>query len=222
MTGLLPCTCAGTCQADRTCQLPSRFQAQLDAPPRAQRPSVHRRTEACAGHFGALAAAVATWARDDDLAEGDLTILAIDPAPRRGPARAAAAPRAGPGPDRQHHPPQRATRLPRPQAHQATPAWCPPARRRPGSGPCHRHAARRPSPGQRMPASRRCAPRHRQPWPGRLTGPVRGTRAGPPGAGKKGPAITATARPSLGRAAPLHRSRPPQLRPLLCPRHRTK
>jgi len=85
MTGLLPCTCAGTCQADRTCQLPSRFQAQLDAPPRAQRPSVHRRTEACAGHFGALAAAVATWARDDDLAEGDLTILAIDPAPAAAP-----------------------------------------------------------------------------------------------------------------------------------------
>src|SRR5215831_9230644 len=86
MTGLLPCTCSGTCQADRTCQLPSRFQAQLDAAPRAQRPRVHRRTEACAGHFGALAAAIATWARDDDLAEGDLTILAIDPAPATDPA----------------------------------------------------------------------------------------------------------------------------------------
>ncbi len=81
MTGLLLCTCSGTCQADRTCQLPSRFQARLDTAPRDRSPRVCRRTEACASHFGAMIAAITSWARDHDLTEGDLTILAIDPPP---------------------------------------------------------------------------------------------------------------------------------------------
>ena len=81
MTGLLLCTCSGTCQADRTCQLPSRFQARLNTAPRDRSPRVCRRTEACASHFGAMIAAITRWARDHDLTEGDLTILAIDPPP---------------------------------------------------------------------------------------------------------------------------------------------
>jgi hypothetical protein len=81
MTGLLLCTCFGTCQADRTCQLPSRFQARLDTAPHAPSPRVCRRTEACASHFGAMIAAITNWAREHDLSGGDLTIFAIDPPP---------------------------------------------------------------------------------------------------------------------------------------------
>jgi hypothetical protein len=88
MTSFLPCTCSTTCQVDRACQLPPRFQAQIDVPPRAQRPRVRRRAAACAGHFGALVTAISGWAHDQDLAGADLTVLAVDlPPGTRPPGR---------------------------------------------------------------------------------------------------------------------------------------
>jgi hypothetical protein len=79
MTGLLPCTSSDTCQTDTACHRPPRFQAHLDAPQHAQRPRVRRRTEACASHLGAMVQAMTIWAREQELADGDLTILTINP-----------------------------------------------------------------------------------------------------------------------------------------------
>lgn len=74
MTGLLPCACADTCQADPRCHHTPRFQLRLDAP--------HMRNKACcASHLGTMAQAMTTWARDHGLTEGDLTILTMDPPP---------------------------------------------------------------------------------------------------------------------------------------------
>jgi hypothetical protein len=81
MTDLLSCTCSGTCQADTTCHRTPRFQAHLDAAQHAQHLRVRRRTEACASHLVAMVAAMTTWAREQDLTDGDLTILTIDPPP---------------------------------------------------------------------------------------------------------------------------------------------
>ncbi|HEY5985706.1 MAG TPA: hypothetical protein VIV12_04880 [Streptosporangiaceae bacterium] len=73
MTGLLPCICSGNCQADSTCHRPPRFQAHLDAA------RVHKRAEACAGHLGAMVTGLTTWAREHNLTDGNLTVLAIHP-----------------------------------------------------------------------------------------------------------------------------------------------
>jgi hypothetical protein len=80
MTGLLPCTCSDTCQADTACHRPPCFQARLDAACGASRAPIRRRAEACASHLGTMVTALAAWARDHDLTDGDLTILAIEPA----------------------------------------------------------------------------------------------------------------------------------------------
>lgn len=84
MTGILPCTCSGACQADRTCGRFPRFQAHLDATQDAQRPRIHRRAEACANHLGTMVVDMTTWAREQDLTDAHLTILAIEPPAREG------------------------------------------------------------------------------------------------------------------------------------------
>ena len=91
MTGILPCTCSSACQADRTCRRLPRFQAHLDAAQDAQRPPIHRRTEACANHLGTMVVIMTAWAREHELTNAHLTILAIEP-----PARES-------HPSQQHH-----------------------------------------------------------------------------------------------------------------------
>lgn len=78
MTGLVRCTRSGTCQAVSGCQQPSRFQAHLDP---AQQPRLHKRAEACTSHLDAMVQAMTNWAREHDLTEGELLIIAIDPLP---------------------------------------------------------------------------------------------------------------------------------------------
>lgn len=75
----LPESCSGACQADRTCARLPCFQACLDAPQGAHRPQIHRRTEACANHLGAMVIAMTAWAREQDVTRADLTVLIIDP-----------------------------------------------------------------------------------------------------------------------------------------------
>lgn len=84
MTGLLLCMCPNACQADSACHFPPRFQAHLDAPQNAQRPRIRRRTNACARHLETMVVAITTWAHEQQLTNGDLTILAIEPPPRVG------------------------------------------------------------------------------------------------------------------------------------------
>ena len=79
MTGILPCTSSRACQADRTCVRLPRFQARLDADQDVQRPGIHKRTEACANHLGAMVVAMTAWVREHDLGSADLTILTIEP-----------------------------------------------------------------------------------------------------------------------------------------------
>src|SRR5579875_2171545 len=60
--------------------LPSpRFQVCLAAMENTLRQPIRRRTEACAGHLGAMMQDMAQWAREHDLTDGDLTVLIIDP-----------------------------------------------------------------------------------------------------------------------------------------------
>jgi hypothetical protein len=84
MTGLLPCMSSSACQADRSCHFPPRFQAHLDAPQNAQHPRIRGRTNACARHLATMVVAITTWAHEQHLTNGDLTILAIEPPPRVG------------------------------------------------------------------------------------------------------------------------------------------
>jgi hypothetical protein len=79
MTALLSCDCSDSCQVDTTCRRPPRFQAHLDATERVQHRPIHRYTEACANHLGAMVHAMTTWAREQELTEGDLTIVTLDP-----------------------------------------------------------------------------------------------------------------------------------------------
>jgi hypothetical protein len=65
------------CQADSTCERPPRFQARLEAVNGMQ--PVRKNAEACAGHLTELVRALTAWARDHDLTDGQLTVLAIDP-----------------------------------------------------------------------------------------------------------------------------------------------
>lgn len=82
MTSILRCTCSSACRADSTCDRLPRFQAHLDAAHDTQHPRIHMSTEACASHLGTMVIAMATWAREQDLTNADLTILAIEPPPR--------------------------------------------------------------------------------------------------------------------------------------------
>ena len=81
MSGLLPCICSDSCQADTTCYRPPRFQVHMDRVPYAQQPPFRRRTDACANHLGGMVQAMTRWAREQELTEGDLTVMVIDPPP---------------------------------------------------------------------------------------------------------------------------------------------
>jgi hypothetical protein len=63
------------CQADSTCGNPPRFQARLEAVNGTQ--SIRQDAEACAGHLTEMVQAITTWAHDQHLTEGQLTVLAI-------------------------------------------------------------------------------------------------------------------------------------------------
>lgn len=81
MTGIFPCTCASTCQADIACDRIPSFQAHLDAPRGAHRPRIQRRTEACGSHLGIMVVTMTAWAREQDLTDANLTILTVQPPP---------------------------------------------------------------------------------------------------------------------------------------------
>jgi hypothetical protein len=68
---------AASCDADTECLHVPCFQVQLDA----SRPrQAHRQANACAYHVPDVIEALRAWAGDHDLADGLLTILAIEPA----------------------------------------------------------------------------------------------------------------------------------------------
>jgi len=77
MTWPLPGMSPRVCQADGICERPPRFQARLEAVNGTQ--PVRKDAEACAGHLTELVRVLTAWARDHDLTEGELTVLAIDP-----------------------------------------------------------------------------------------------------------------------------------------------
>jgi hypothetical protein len=65
------------CEADPRCGHAACFQVQLEASPPQQ---AHRKALACAYHVADVIEALRAWAREHDLAGGQLTILAIEPA----------------------------------------------------------------------------------------------------------------------------------------------
>jgi len=67
---------AGRCDADAECLRVACFQVQLDSScPR----HAHRRANACAYHVPDVIEALRAWAGEQGLADGQLTILAIEP-----------------------------------------------------------------------------------------------------------------------------------------------
>jgi hypothetical protein len=68
---------AGTCDADAKCLHAPCFQVQLDASGRGQ---AHRRVNACAYHITDVIQGLRAWARKRGVVDGELTILAIEPA----------------------------------------------------------------------------------------------------------------------------------------------
>jgi hypothetical protein len=84
---------AGRCDADTECLHVACFQVQLDSScPR----QAHRRANACVYHVPGVIEALRAWAGDQGLADGQLTILAIEPA-AGGRLPGAAVQSAGPG-----------------------------------------------------------------------------------------------------------------------------
>lgn len=80
---------SATCDADPRCRHRACFQVQLEASPPQQ---VHRKALACAYHVADVIEAVRAWARGYDLAGGQLTILAIEPAAGARPAAGVSGP----------------------------------------------------------------------------------------------------------------------------------
>jgi len=68
---------SAACDADPRCRHAACFQVQLEASHPRQ---ADRRALACAYHVADVIEALRGWARDHDLAGGQLTILAIEPA----------------------------------------------------------------------------------------------------------------------------------------------
>ena len=87
MTSIRACTCSNACRADSACDRLPCFQAHLDAVQGTQHRRIHLRTEACASHLGTMVTALATWAREKDLADAELTILIIEPPVRASDAQ---------------------------------------------------------------------------------------------------------------------------------------
>ena len=65
------------CDGDPRCGHPACFQIQLEA---SQPQQAYRQALACAYHVADVVEALRGWAREHDLAGGQLTILAIEPA----------------------------------------------------------------------------------------------------------------------------------------------
>jgi len=68
---------SAACDADPRCRHAACFQVQLEA---SQPRQADRRALACAYHVADVIEALRGWAREHDLAGGQLTILAIEPA----------------------------------------------------------------------------------------------------------------------------------------------
>jgi hypothetical protein len=68
---------AGTCDADPSCVHVPCFQVQLEA---ARPRKAHRQSNACAYHVADIIQSLGAWAAKRALADGQLTILAIEPA----------------------------------------------------------------------------------------------------------------------------------------------
>jgi hypothetical protein len=68
---------SAACDADPRCRHAACFQVQLEASPPEQ---AHRQALACAYHVADVIEALRVWAREHDVAGGQLTILAIEPA----------------------------------------------------------------------------------------------------------------------------------------------
>lgn len=85
----------GGCDAETTCLHAPCFQVQLEA----SRPrQAHRQANACAYHVPDVIETLQAWAGEHDLADGQLTILAIEPAAGgRIPDRAGQPGQSGPG-----------------------------------------------------------------------------------------------------------------------------
>ena len=67
----------GTCDADSRCLHVPCFQVRLEA----SRPrQAHRQSNACAYHVADIIQALRAWAGERTLVDGELTILAIEPA----------------------------------------------------------------------------------------------------------------------------------------------
>jgi hypothetical protein len=65
------------CDADPRCGHPACFQVQVEA---SQPEQAYRKALACAYHVADVVETLRGWARERDLAGGQLTILAIEPA----------------------------------------------------------------------------------------------------------------------------------------------
>ena len=68
---------AGRCDADATCLHMPCFQVQLDA---ARPRRAHQEANACAYHVPDVIETLRAWAGEHGVADGQLTILAIEPA----------------------------------------------------------------------------------------------------------------------------------------------
>jgi hypothetical protein len=68
---------ADTCDAEPWCMHAPCFQVQLDASSPAQ---AHRQSNACAYHVADVIELQRAWAAQHGLADGQLTILAVEPA----------------------------------------------------------------------------------------------------------------------------------------------
>ena len=68
---------SAACDADPRCRRAACFQIQLEA---SQPQQAYRQALACAYHVADVVEALRGWAREHDLAGGQLTILAIEPA----------------------------------------------------------------------------------------------------------------------------------------------
>jgi hypothetical protein len=67
----------GNCDADTECLRSPCFQVQLDD---ARSRQAHHQASACAYHVPQVIEALRAWAREHGVADGRLTILAIEPA----------------------------------------------------------------------------------------------------------------------------------------------
>jgi hypothetical protein len=68
---------SGACQASEGCRYPAYFEGR--AVGTADHQQVRRIARACGNHMGVLVQILANWAREGNLTQGRLTVLAIEP-----------------------------------------------------------------------------------------------------------------------------------------------